>query len=252
MFHRIRFLLFATLVAGLTNIGLAQTLKVTQWAPSTAQGGTNIQAEYDLGPSPWCPPEKVRWLQRILLKEGDGTTQKNNVPGYPSGNFIDPQPTQPGGPWDNNPWYDVTYNSAANRATDTNRQNGAGRFFNDSPGGWGPFGPMYFCAQTAIVCIDETTKVATYMGGFTWGFCVSATGAITGIAPAAMPNNAATVADFNGALAAGPASFRAWTVAVGDPQCQLTFSSVPEPSAMAGLGIGIAALALRRRRARKS
>lgn len=224
----------------------AQTLKVTKWTSTQTGGGVDIQAEWDQGANPWCPDANVRWLQHVLLKNEDGTT-KNNVPGYPNGSFIDPQPTQPGGPWDNQPWYDVTYNSAANRATDTNRQNGAGKFMNDSPRGWGPFGPMYFCASTAVVCIDTTTKKATFMGGFTWGFCVSATGAIAPINPMAMANNDATMAIFNGGLQSGPASFKEWKLEKGDPQCQLTFSTVPEPGSFAAMGLAIGALALRRR-----
>ncbi len=231
----------------LLQVSSAQTLNVTQFTPSTAQGGVNIQATYDQGPSPWCPDANVRWLQRILLKKGDGTTRKDDVPGYPVGDFIDPQPTQPGGPWDNNPWYDVTYNSAADRASDTNRQGGKGKFFNDSPTGWGPFGPMYFCAWTAVVCIDTATKKASYMGGFTWGFCVSATGGVTGIAPAALSNTAATAGIFNGALGMGPASFKEWSVIPGDQNCQLTFSSVPEPASLITVAVAMGALVLRRR-----
>lgn len=241
---------FVPIVALLVvQASFAQTLKVTQFAGSTTQGGVNIQAQYDQGATPWCPDANVRWIQRIKLTKGDHTTQKDDVPGYPSGDFIDPQPTQPGGPWDNDPWYDVTYNSAADRTADTNRQGGKGKFFNDSPGGWGPFGPMYFDAWTAVVCIDTTTKKAAFMGGFTWGFCVSATGGITAIAPAALGNNAATAGIFNGALGSGPAGFKAWSVTTGDPQCQLTFSTVPEPSSflvLAGAGL---VLVSRRRRA---
>lgn len=233
----------------LLQSSFAQTLKVTQFAGSTTQGGVNIKAEYDQGASPWCPDANVRWLQRIKLTKGDHTTQKDDVPGYPKGDFIDPQPTQAGGPWDNDPWYDVTYNSAADRNTDTNRQNGKGKFFNDSPGGWGPFGPMYFDAWTAVVCIDSTTKKATFMGGFTWGFCVSATGAITSIAPAALGNTDATAGIFNGSLGLGPDSFKAWSVGKGDAQCQLTFSSVPEPSSFVALASAGLVLVLRRRRA---
>jgi hypothetical protein len=226
---------------------IAQTLTVTRFDVQQTRGGLTIQAEYDLGPNPCCPPERVRWLQRILLTDAAGN-RKDNVPGYPIGDFIDPQPTQPGGPWDNLPWYDVTYNTAADRNTDTNRQGGRGRFFNDSPGGWGPFGPMCFSAWTAIVCIDETTKTAEYMGGFTWGFCVAANGTISGVAPAALANNAATAAIFNGSLALGPASFREWSVRPGDPNCQLTFSAVPEPATMTAMGMAFAAMVLRRRR----
>lgn len=235
--------LFVMAQAGLSLSAWAQTLNVTQFNAPAGQGGVNIQADYDLGANPWCLPTDVRWLQRILLKNPDGTTN-NGVPGYPSGDFIDPQPTQPGGPWDNNPWYDVTYNSAADRASNTNRQNGAGRFFNDSPGGWGPFGPMQFCAWTAVVCINTENNIATYMGGFTWSFSVGATGAITATAPAALGNTEATTGLFNNALQNGPAGFRAWTLNTGQADCQLTF--VPEPATMVALGLGVAAL-LRRR-----
>lgn len=243
-----RFALRTCVVVALGVVALsamAQTIKITKFTPGTPAGGLSIQAQYDQGATPWCPDANVRWLQRILLKNADGTP-KTNVPGYPKADFIDPQPTQPGGPWDNDPWYDVTYNSAADRNTDTNRQNGKGKFFNDSPGGWGPFGPMYFCAWTALVCIDDTTKKAKYMGGFTWGFCVSATGGITQITYASLGNTDGTMGIFNTALGSGPAGFKAWTIEKGDPQCQMTV--VPEPSSFVALGAAALGLVVRRRR----
>ena len=236
-----------SIVVMTTTTAFSQTISVTKYGGSNAQGGISIQAEYDQGPNPWCLPENVRWLQRILLKKGDGVTQKDDVPGYPSGDFIDPQPGQPGGPWDNSPWYDVTYNSAADRNSSMNQQGGKGRFMNDSPSGWGPFGPMYFCAWTAVVCIDTTTKKASYMGGFTWGFCVTATGGIVGNTVQPLLNDAATAGIFNGALGKGPAGFKEWSVMPGDPQCQLRLNAVPEPSAMLMLG-GLAAGVMRRRK----
>lgn len=239
-----RYILAIALVSH-SAVAWAQTLNVTLFNAPAGQGGVNIQADWDLGSNPWCNATDVRWLQRVQLKNPDGTTN-NGVPGYPSGEFIDPLPTQPGGPWDNNPWYDVTYNTAANRASDTNRQGGAGRFYNDSPAGWGPFGPLTFCAWTAVVCINTENSIATYIGGFTWSFTVGATGGITSTAPAALSNTAATTGLFNGSLQNGPASFRSWTLNTGDPNCQLTF--VPEPASMIALGLGVAAMLRRRRR----
>lgn len=257
-------------VAGLFILALqtvgAQTLTVTQWNTSTAQGGANIQAEYAGIPPTWCPSANVRWLQRILLKEGDGTTQKNDVPGYPSGNFIDPQPNQPGAPlWDQLPWYDVTYNTAAQRAANGPIQHGSGAFMNDSPSGWGPFGPMYFCATTAVVCIDTDMKMATLLGGFEWGFCVAANGAITptpatptGIAAATLRNAGAggTAAMFNTALAAGAfgagtGAGQGWSIKPSVENCELTFryAPVPEPATMALCGAALVAAARRRRKA---
>ncbi len=127
--------MFATSI-GWASTAMAGAISVTQYEADQAQGGVDIQAEYD--PADFedvCPPENIRWLQRILLKDDMGN-QKNDVPGYPSGNFIDPQPNQPGGPFDNDPWYDFTYNTAADRNNNVNRQNGAGPFFIDTPGGW--------------------------------------------------------------------------------------------------------------------
>lgn len=220
-------------------VAQAQTLHVTKFNWSNAQGGVNIQAEFDQGPNPWCPAADVRWLQNVKIKDAAGNI-RNNVPGYPNGDFTDPLPNGPGGPWDNDPWYDVTYNSAADRNTDTNRQGGKGRFFNDSPGGWGPFGPLYFCATTAIVCIDRNNFKANMMGVFSWGFCVSATGGITPIQPMALGNTAATSGLFNSGAGLAP-----WTVQPGDNDCQLTVTTVPEPASFAAFAVGV--LLLRRK-----
>lgn len=247
MHRNLKCVVVACVCLGTIGSVFAQTLRVTTYGVVQNPAGANIQAEYTQGDPPWCPPERVRWLQRVHITNPDGTT-KNNVPGYPNGDFIDPQPTQPGGPWDNQPWYDVTYNSAADRNTDTNRQNGAGRFMNDSPRGWfGTWGPLCFTACTAVVCIDPATNTASFMGGFSWGFCVDGAGVVSQIAPSALANNAATMAKFNGALGTGPATFRAWTLAAGDPNCQLTFSAVPEPGTMAVLGLALLGFARRRR-----
>ncbi|MCB8931928.1 MAG: PEP-CTERM sorting domain-containing protein [Fimbriimonadaceae bacterium] len=241
-------------VAG-THAGFAQSLNVTQYA-THGNGGVNIQADWDLGSSTWCDPANVRWIQNIKLKNLDGT-DKNNVPGYINRpNFIDPLPDQPGGPWDTLPWYDVTYGSAADRNTNTNRiANGSGRFFNDSPAGWGPFGPMMFCAFTAVVCIDNTAKTASYMGGFSWGFTVAANGTVTAKPLLQMANNQATVDMFNTALHINttdanynPATFREWSMTLGDANCQLTYNPVPEPGTMALCAAAIGVAAKRRRR----
>ncbi len=224
----------------------AQTLKVTRFVDN-GRGGVEIQAEYDQGKDPWCKDENVRWIQRLLLKQGDGKTEKTDVPGYPKASFIDPQPTQGGSTFDNLPWYDFTYGSAADRAANQNKLNGGGKFFNDTPAGWGPFGPMYFCAWTAVVCTDTATKKASFMGGFTWGFCVSATGAISLISTTTLGNNDDTVGIFNTALGSGPDSFKDWSLTKGDDKCQLTVTSVPEPTSLVALACA-GLLVLRRRR----
>lgn len=235
--------------------GLAQTLNVTQYA-THGNAGVNIQAHWDV-PSSWscCDPANMRWLQNIKLKNLDGTP-KNNVQGYLNRpDFIDPLPDQPPGGWDTLPWYDVTYGSAADRTANTNRiANGSGRFFNDSPGGWaGAWGALDFCGFTAVVCINDATKTAEYLGGFSWGFRVAANGTVTKFALAAMANNAATVGMFNTALqkSYSPATFSEWTVNVGDPNCQLTFNPVPEPGtiALCAAAVGLAAKRRRRRAA---
>lgn len=245
-------------VVAAAHLGVAQSLNVTQYA-THGNAGVNIQADWDLGSSTCCDPANVRWIQNIKLKNLDGTP-KNNVPGYINRpNFIDPLPDQPGGPWDTLPWYDVTYGSAADRNSNTNRiANGSGRFFNDSPGGWaGAWGALDFCAFTAVVCIDGANKTASYLGGFSWGFRVAADGTTTKFALAQMANNAATINMFNTALHINsgtsdpnynPASFREWTMQVGDVNCQLNFNPVPEPGTMALCAAAVGIAARRRRR----
>lgn len=216
---------------------LAGSISITTYEADQAQGGVDIQAEYD--PADFeevCDPANIRWLQRILLTDENGD-QKDDVPGYPSGNFIDPQPDQPGGPFDDDPWYDITYNSAADRDSDTNRQNGAGPFFNDSPSGWGPFGPMSFSATTVLVCIDSANCTFTILEGFTWGFDVAADGTITAqelVEDITIDQDLRDL--FNDALDLGPDSFSKWT-------------AVPEPSTVVLLAFaGVVAAARRARR----
>ena len=240
------------LAAFVASSASAQVITVTQF--DATAGGVNIQAQWNLGPDPCCPPANVRWIQNIKLKNLDGTP-KNDVTGYINRpNFIDPLPDQPPGGWDALPWYDVTYNTAADRTTNTNRQNGAGAFFNDSPNGWGPFGPMDFCAFTAVVCITPSTTgaggTAKYLGGFSWGFRVAANGTVTKLALAGMPNNAATIGMFNTALQEtySPQSFKDWSMVLGDANCQLTFQPVPEPGTMALCAAAIGIAVKRRRR----
>ncbi len=240
----------AGLLAAFVAQAYSQVLRITQFDVSNAQGGLNIQADYSGIDPQCCDPANVRWLQRILLLDGNGN-RLDTVNGYPIGDFIDPQPTQPPGGWDGDPWYDVTYNSAADRATDTNRQNGAGAFFNDSPGGWRPFGPVSFLAFTAVVCINSTTKEAAFLGGFTWGFNIPAqNGNVSGILPGILGNTQATATMFNDSIALGAFANSGWRVVVGDPNCQLTVQSVPEPMTMA-LSLAAGGLAVRRLRARR-
>lgn len=220
----------------------AQSLTVSKFNWSTAQGGVNIQAEYDQGPNPCCPPENVRWIQNVKIRDAAGNI-RNDIPGYPNGDFTDPQENGPGGPWDSDPWYDVTYNSAADRSSNTNRQGGRGRYYNDSPQGWGPFGFLSFNATTALVCIDTNNFKADIMAVFSWGFTISPTGTTSPIQPSPLGNTSATSGLFNSGAGLAP-----WTVQPGDDDCQLPITAVPEPSAFAALSLG--ALMLLRRKAR--
>jgi hypothetical protein len=238
---RPRRVLTAIAAASLLCIAQGQLLAgivVTRCEVNQAGTGVNVQAEYTLDPGIDCPPENLRWIQRILLKDPMGNTI-NTIPGYPNGDFIDPQPNQPPGGWDTEPWYDVTFNSAADRAANTNRQNGAGRFFNDSPNGWGPFGPMSFCATTAIVCINMANCTAVLLGAFTWGFSVAADGTITKMAAMAMTDPATVVTELNGALRNGPDTFSKWTIQQNPSGQYLGFRMIPEPSTLVLALIGV-------------
>ena len=236
----------------------AQTLTVTQWnthngvpGPPITGGGANIQAEYAGIPVACCPPENVRWLQRIVLRDGTGAIMKDGSI-YPKRDFIDPQPTQPPGGWDALPWYDVTYDLKTDRSADTNRRNGAGPFMNDSPNGWGPFGPMSFNATTAVVCVSG--KNATLLGAFQWGFSVAANGTVTGspATPTGVTADQALADMFNTSLANGAfhSATDPWVVKKSTDDCRLTFSyaPVPEPATMMLCAAGLAAAARRRRK----
>lgn len=223
---------------------------VTQYAKNEAGGGANIQANW-VRPATFCCAESdMRWFQVIELRDGAGAL-KNNVPGYPNGRFVDPQPNQPPGGWDNLPWYDVTYGSAADRTANTNMiSNGSGRFMNDSPQGWKPFGPMSFNATTLVVCIDQQNKKFRYIGGFTWGFTVAAPPANPAISLHALTqvNDSAALRNLcNSALgSADPNSeMRQWSM-IENTAC--TLGVVPEPASLAALGLGSAAFIRRRRR----
>ncbi|MFO0841979.1 MAG: hypothetical protein U0797_06200 [Gemmataceae bacterium] len=253
---RFRFALtvcFALVGWGTTSTGQA-ALMVTQYQVNQGGGGLNIQAQYgagDIDPD-CCDPANVRWLQRVLLTDAMGN-QRNNVPGYPSGNFIDPQPNQPGGPFDNLPWYDITYNTAADRAVDANRQNGAGRFFNDSPQGWLPFGAISFSALTMLVCVDPQTMMFEFLGGFSWGFSVNAaqnTVTAQELMPLADTNGLRDI--INNSLAAGAFANQGWMmVANPNPDCFVGVQFLPEPGTLSLGFIGLASLGIicvRRRR----
>lgn len=236
------------LMATMSGLASAQ-IAITQFQANQAGGGMNIQAHYVVPPSFCCPPERLRWFQIIQLKDGNGNP-KTIPPWYPNATFVDPQPAQPGGPWDNDPWYDVTYNSAADRTTDTNRQNGKGRFMNDSPAGWTPYGPMSFNATTLVVCIDEAAKTFRYVGGFTWGFNVAAppaNPAISLINWAPIGDSAALRNFANGALANGGGNMPQWSM-VENTAC--TLNTIPEPASMAALAMGLGVVLKRRRKNR--
>lgn len=220
----------------------AQKIHIDQYTTRNAEGGVGLRARYDLGPD-WdpdecCDPDDIRWMQLVQLRDEDGDP-KTDVPGYPKSDFIDPEPGQPGPGWDNLPWYDVTYNGAYGGAFGR----GIGDRMEDFPGGWGPFGAMTFCAQTLIVCIDETNKQIKMLGGFKWGFSVAADSTITRKGLMDLDDNVALRTEFNDALDSNTA-FEPWEVIEGMDKLEV----VPEPASMAVLGLGIAALAARKRR----
>ena len=236
------YFVLATLVL-LSTSGFAQKLKVTK--ADVFEGGMHTEAEYDLGTSPWCDAKNVRWLQNVQLCDKDGKI-RNDVPGFPSGDFIDPQP---GGTFDNEPWYDFTYNSDADRQVPKDHQGGKGPYFRDIPKGWAPFGEITFKAKLIVVCIDETKNEFQYMGGFGWGFKVAADKKTTtknGLANC--PDSAELRKSFNDALGRSPASFKKWKMVESDPRCRLQLV-VPEPTTMIALAAGVASLVRRRKAA---
>ncbi len=221
----------------------ADLINITQDDVNQAAGGVTIKANYDVaGIMGLCPGGNIRFIQQVSLTDGSGNP-KNGVPGYPNSNFIDPQPNQGNpGDFDNQPWYDATYNNAANRDANTNRQYGSGSYYYDKPAGWGAFKPVMFSATAAVVCIDTSNCTFQILAGFTWGFSIAADGTVTNIpAMTTVMNDAATRKLFNDSLATGPATFSKWKAV----------QSVPEPSSivLAGLGlVGLRTLRARRKR----
>lgn len=237
--------LIACLMAA-TAASWAQSFNVTKYFTRNPQGGVGIEAEYDLGPD-WdcCPPEDIRWMQRIVLRDANGDV-KNNVPGYPNGDFIDPIPDQAGGPWDTLPWYDVTYTDAAHTS---GLQRGKGKYMEDYPSGWGPFGPMSFNAQTFLVCVDEDLEAFCFIAGFTWGFSVAADGTITRHGAALFGDSPEFGAGVNAGLDRIP-DFEPWDYWGECADCpEFTLTVVPEPTTMTAMVLGVLALARRRKRA---
>ncbi len=242
----VRLCLVAT-VAVAVNAGLgarADVINITEYAANQADGGLNIKADYDVDAiKGTCPPENLRYLQRVLLTDDMGKP-KPLLPEFPNANFIDPQPDQGGpGSFDTDPWYDATYDTAADRDANDDRKFGAGRFYRDDPSGFKNDGPLIFSAITVIVCIDATTCRFEILGGFTWGFSVAADKTITALkADTGVSNDEATRKIFNDALALGPKSFSKWSAV----------ASIPEPSSLALFGLGAAGMRIARSRRNRS
>ncbi len=244
-------LAFAVCIAGVCVAASSARadLAVTMYAANQAGGGLDIQAQYDaadIDPD-CCDLDNVRWIQRVLLTDDMGN-RVDTVPGFPNGDFIDPQT---GGTFDNDPWYDFTYNTAADRATPANEQLGAGRFYNDSPSGWLPFGEINFEAMTLIVCVDFQNMTFEFLGGFSWGFNINADQDLVTTMPLGiLADTAALRGIFNDALDDGDFASDGWEMVEGDVDCYVDVRVVPEPGTFALLGIGITTLgvpSLRRR-----
>jgi len=178
----------------------------------------------------------VRWLQRVDSSKATGFTPNPNRP------FIDPRAGQiPEA--DNLPFYEFTYNNAADRASGANRvANGSGRFYTDSPRVLLNRSPYTFSGETLLVGIegDIANKKLAILGGVAWSFTFA--GAVPGVTVTAsnvtaLADNNALRGNFNTALGL---DFPGWTLippAQWDDQVTITGgtttgSSIPEPSAM--------------------
>lgn len=238
----------AVLVAALAWMGTdaSASLNVTRYDVNQAAGGLTIHAQYDpadIDPE-CCDPMNVRWIQRVLLTDGMGA-QLNTVPGYPSGDFIDPQQVQGPG-FDNLPWYDATYNTAADRNANMNRQFGAGPFYLDTPGGWLPFGPLTFSASTLLVCVDPVAKSFEFLAGFSWGFSINAAmNMVTALPLMELADTAGLRMTINNSLGLGQFAGQGWMmVQNSDEDCYLDVNFVPEPGTISLVMIGVVAIGL--------
>jgi hypothetical protein len=108
------------------------------------------------------------------------------------------------------PFYDITYNSVADRNTPANEvHNGSGPLYNDSPRVLLTRGPYSFMAETLLVCIEPDMMLGI-LGGVKWGFDIAAD--MTTVTPHAMMALGDTMAirdAFNTALAL---DFPGWTI----------------------------------------
>ncbi|MGE3818397.1 MAG: hypothetical protein AB7I30_03105 [Isosphaeraceae bacterium] len=218
-------------------------------AKTATQGGINLIAHYTLNAafgqfSDCFTAADVRWLQRVTSSAPTGFTPDPNRP------FIDPRVGQAGGPFDNLPWYDFTYNTLANLNTDTNRQNGAGPWYTDNPRVNLNRGPYTFFAETLVVV--QKNQMISILGGFSWGFSIGADQmTVTSLPITPLQDNAGLRASFNAALGVDYPGYTIkdfgdiWPNLPGTP----TINTIPEPHVLqlAALGGGLLLLTRLRR-----
>lgn len=240
--------LAASASAGVLNVG-----EITLFRHQTQTNGMEITARFDPNGSfaeqDCCNAADLRWIQVVSTTARAGFSPPGDL--RP---FIDPRNGQNiGDPLtgDALPFYDVTYTGDPAANPSLGIQRGTGSHIYDAPALNNPASrPNTFCADTLLVCLKPGTMMMAILGGFTWGFDITAGGAVTLKNPSQLGDSADLRAKFNTALGL---DFPGWSLisageAWPDAGPLIVTTTVPSPAGITVLAMaGIAAT--RRRRA---
>jgi len=210
------------------------------------KAGANFTIHYELSDAfnqqDCIGRDSLRWIQLLRLNKtvmfGDTSTPDPNRP------FIDPRkdqfvPGAPGDKGDDQPFYDLTYPTAADVGkNDKVIVNGSGAYLLDQPRIGLGARPFSFTAVTLLVSIHPDQQLYV-LGGVRWGFGVAddVLGSVTLRGPEYVAGNSALITPFNRALAQ---DFPGWVIKLPkdlcpDEQPAVSLRTTPVPALPAGV-----------------